>query len=210
MSSLEELYRYSKLARHFEIIMHFFLHITQMVHLLPYERLDLYKEAVRRMTAMADCLGDHKKCKNFKDACGDPVCMPAANQLQQTEEITEDSSELGPQEVHDQDGVPLTLVEGEGCDNVQEGTGQPGQTVEKVVHSDVAVDDCNKDAEKDKESVESQAGNVKSLKNQKQSRKNHQGNKKKEAFLKCPWTTNHASKDRADQGYIQKVESRGF
>ena len=63
------------------------------------------------MIAMADCLGDHKKCKNFKDACGDPVCMTAVNHLQQTEDITE----LGPQEVHDQDGVPLPLVEGKGC-----------------------------------------------------------------------------------------------
>ena len=37
-----------------------------MVHLLPHERYDRYTEAVRRVTAMADCLKDHSLCKNFK------------------------------------------------------------------------------------------------------------------------------------------------
>ena len=69
-----------------------------MVHLLPYERLDLYKEAVRRMTAMADCLGDHKQCKNFRNACGEIVCMPAEDQLQQMVESTEDGVELAPED----------------------------------------------------------------------------------------------------------------
>ena len=47
-----------------------------MVHLLPYERYYLYKEAVNRLTAMADCLLDHSLCKTFLSCyqdCSDPV-----------------------------------------------------------------------------------------------------------------------------------------
>ena len=62
------------------------------------------------MTAMADCLGDHKQCKNFRNACGDNVCMPAVNQPQQSEQITEDSSELVPQKGDDPDGAPLLPI----------------------------------------------------------------------------------------------------
>ena len=58
----------------------------------------------------------------------------------------------------------------EGCDTAQEGAGQPGQqTVEDVVPTVVALDDCIKAVEKDKDSVESHTDILKSLKNQKQS-----------------------------------------
>ena len=105
----------------------------------------------------------------------DIVWMPDVNLLQQSEQITEDSSELVPQEVHDQDGVPLLLFGSECCDTAQDGAGKTGQqTVEDVVPIDVALDDCNKDVEKDKESVKSQKAKLKSLKNQKKSGKSHQ------------------------------------
>ena len=71
-----------------------------MVHLLPYERLDLYKEAVRRMTAMADCLGDHTHCKNFRAACSEIVCLPSEDQLHQSEENPEEFADLGHREDH--------------------------------------------------------------------------------------------------------------
>ena len=77
-----------------------------MVHLLSYERLDLYKEVVRRMTAMADCLGDHTHCKNFRAACSEIVCLPSEDQLQQSEGP-------GPQEVHDRAPTHNVLPEGE-------------------------------------------------------------------------------------------------
>ena len=39
--------------------------ITQMVHLLPHERLDLYNKAVGRMKHMAFALEDHSNCEKF-------------------------------------------------------------------------------------------------------------------------------------------------
>ena len=64
--------------------------------------------------------------------------MPAVNLLQQSEQITEDSSECVPEEVHDQVGVPLLLFGSGCCDTAQEGAGTSGQqTVEDVVPTDV-------------------------------------------------------------------------
>ena len=40
--------------------------VTQMVHLLPHERLDMYYKAVKQMRSMALCQ-DHSKCAEFSD-----------------------------------------------------------------------------------------------------------------------------------------------
>ena len=58
--------------------------VTQMVHLLPYERYDLYKEAVNRLTAMADCLLDHSLCKTFL-SCYQDCSDPAQGEVDQAE-----------------------------------------------------------------------------------------------------------------------------
>ena len=55
-----------------------------MVHLLPYERYDLYKEAVNRLTAMADCLLDHSLCKTFL-SCYQDCSDPAQGEVDQAE-----------------------------------------------------------------------------------------------------------------------------
>ena len=39
--------------------------ITQMVHLLPHERLDLFNKGVRHMRNLALCLEGHKHCEQY-------------------------------------------------------------------------------------------------------------------------------------------------
>ena len=56
--------------------------VTQMVHLLPHQRYDLYQKAVKRLTAMADCLLDHDLCKNFQKVCQENPSPPQAHQVQ--------------------------------------------------------------------------------------------------------------------------------
>ena len=43
--------------------------VTQMVHLLPHERFDLYKEAVSMLVNMEDNLSDLTSCKNNGSSC---------------------------------------------------------------------------------------------------------------------------------------------
>ena len=44
-----------------------------MVHLLPHERFDLYKNAVSRLTSMEKCLSDLTTCKNNENTCQEIV-----------------------------------------------------------------------------------------------------------------------------------------
>ena len=62
-----------------------------MVHLLPHQRYDLYQEAVKRLTAMADCLLDHNFCKNFQKVCKENVFL---TQEAQSEQVIEDDNLL--------------------------------------------------------------------------------------------------------------------
>ena len=61
-----------------------------MVHLLPYERYDLYREAVRRITAMASCLKDHNLCNHFKNACHSNANLPVSEDTIHNEEVAVD------------------------------------------------------------------------------------------------------------------------
>ena len=44
-----------------------------MVHLLPHERFDLYKNTVSRLTSMEKCLSDLTTCKNNENTCQEIV-----------------------------------------------------------------------------------------------------------------------------------------
>ena len=48
--------------------------VTQMVHLLPHERLDMFNKAVKHLSTMALCQ-DHAKCAQFTDKAAQVKCL---------------------------------------------------------------------------------------------------------------------------------------
>ena len=74
-----------------------------MVHLLPHERFDRYTEAVRRITAMADCLKDHSLCKTFKDACENLAVSGCQTQHNQVNQEVPTASDNVPNTVNEQE-----------------------------------------------------------------------------------------------------------
>ena len=54
-----------------------------MVHLLPYERYDLYRKAVKKLTVMATSLHDHSLCKDLNCCDQDRSDAPEQEEEQQ-------------------------------------------------------------------------------------------------------------------------------
>ena len=57
-----------------------------MVHLLPHERFDLYKNTVSRLTSMEKCLSDLTTCKNNENTCQEIVKV--SKRVNQDMEVT--------------------------------------------------------------------------------------------------------------------------
>ena len=147
-----------------------------MVHLLPYERFDLYKEAVKRLSAMADCLVDHNLCKHFENAL-----QKTENQVQ-TDQVT-GNADLLPQQDHlpheldaEQDQQLVEdddLLSSEVHITYKEGVDEVHLVQNPVQTNEVMVETREKVTNTSQAKV----------------------NKKRAASRKCPWTKYHASKE---------------
>ena len=146
-----------------------------MVHLLPYERLQLYKEAVRRLSLMADCLLDHNLCQNFRSACQQNPNLPAPDQPQAGEVLDGDGDQHGGEEEH-----PVEH-------------GLEGEIHEQAVGEVELVTEVVEVIQSDREG-EKKGNSLEGRKKAKQPSKQKRCEKKKSAFMKCPWPKNHNSK----------------
>ena len=170
-----------------------------MVHLLPYERYDLYKEAVRRMTGMLDCLLDHNNCRNFHNFCQESFNLPQQTEESQSQDVEQDVPEGEHHVQLLEDGQPDHQIGQEELPREhghQELVSQEDrqQSVEEQSDAEQVLElvENEKETQETVAPVQQTLGHTKSKKALKKSPKRM--NKKREAYNKCPWLKNHASK----------------
>ena len=160
-----------------------------MVHLLPFERYDLYKAAVSRITAMSSCLSDHNLCQHFKAACLSNANLPVPGDEAEPEAANEnDLIQLGAQE------EPLPVL-----------NSQPDQVLGD--RNDIMqFESGSAEAGEAAKVVESEEPIALVAENRKKAEKVKKSKKREVAVLACPWTKNHESKASLQKdGTILKI-----